>query len=352
MAIELQTFASGDTDYIAKLNANVAALENAITGLQVQVGSVSGGSALSAGMFLDAVFNRANALIGPTSYFPTKSATTITIAPGAAYLAASQTVVSSFNNVPLSFVGQPAGTHYISVDSTGQPARYDTQQNGAVYSVYWSGSSLGTITYIMPIFYDTKEASASRKSTVMARDYVDLDSRFEPVESLAKNAQEDAESALSIAYELEMAMGGMTTRKIGVTVDGMTGVKGAIQIDFDGIIVGWSIIADAVGSIQVEVDRKASGAPPAVPQIPNTTTDKISASAPVKLTGSQSASSAENGVSTWSLSLKKWDVIQFNTISVGTLQRATLYLLIQEIFPSPPEINPLEEEPLLEEEIQ
>jgi hypothetical protein len=341
MAIELQEFASGDTDYIAKLNANVAALTEAIDGLQVQIGSVGGGSAVSAGMFLDAIFNRADALIGPTSYVPTKSATTLTVAPGGMYLAQSQTVVTSFSNVPLSFVGQPAGTHYIVVQSTGQPVRIETLQPGAIYSVYWSGSSLGTVTYIAPIFYDTREANASRKSTVWARDFPDLDSRFELVEATAKEAEKDANTALSIAYDLEASMGGATLRKVGCTVDGMTGLKGAIQIDFDGIIIGWSIIADVTGNIQIDVDLHSSPSPPYPPSIPNTTTDKISANAPIKLTGAQSASSTEAGVSTWITSVLKWDVIQFNTISVSSVQRATLYLLIQQVFPSPPVINPL-----------
>lgn len=123
-------------------------------------------------------------------------------------------------------------------------------------------------------------------------------------------------------------------RRVGITIDNgssaiTTGVKGSIQVDFGGTIIGWSIEADQVGDITVEVDKAASSAPPSVPSIPNTTTDKISASAPIALSGARSAASAASGVSTWTTSVAQWDSIQFNVASASTLKRVTLYLRIQ-----------------------
>ncbi len=143
---------------------------------------------------------------------------------------------------------------------------------------------------------------------------------------------------ITLGTNLTMATGVLKAalvRKVGITIDGggvaiTTGVKGAIQVDFAGTIIGWSIVADQVGSITVEVDLHASSAPAAAPAIPNTTTDKISASAPVTLSSAQSASSGTSGVSTWTTAVTQWDVIQFNVASVTTLQRAVLYLRIQE----------------------
>jgi hypothetical protein len=348
MSIELQTFASGDTDYISKLNANVAALTDAINALQTQIGSMSGGSALSTGMLMNTLFNGADALIGTTSYSPQKRATTLTIQPGGMYLVTSQTVVSSFIAVPLNFTGQSAGTYYIVVATSGQPTRMTTKDPGAIYSVVWTGSGFGQITYLVPIFYDTTEADASRRSLAMSttsgeKQFNTLDARMEQAETAAMDAAESAGNAMSVAYELEAYVTSARYRKVGITVDGTTGVKGAIQIDFGGTIVGWSIIGNMIGSIQVEVDLHPSSAPPANPNVPNTTTDKISANAPIKLTGNKSASTAESGVATWMHNLAKWDVIQFNVISVDTLTQATLYLRILEEMPSPPVINPLEE---------
>ena len=121
---------------------------------------------------------------------------------------------------------------------------------------------------------------------------------------------------------------------VGITIDGggaaiTTGIKGSIQVDFAGSVIGWSIEADQAGSIQVEIDKHASSAPPAVPAIPNTTTDKISASAPVALATAQSAAVAAAGVSTWTTTVAQWDSIQFNVALATTVQRVTLYLRIQ-----------------------
>jgi len=341
--MELVTFNSGDTDYIAKLNSNIATLTDTINGMAVQIGAVSGGDALTVGMFLDTLFNRADAIIGPESYKATKSASTVTIAPGGMYLQSETAVVASFNAVPLSFIGKPSGTQYIVVGVAGMPVLSPTFGPGAIYQVFWTGSAFsGNVEYLVPVFFDTAEASASRKSLALNTVYPTLDARLEAGEALSVQAQSDAESALAVAYENQAALGSVSFRKIGITVDGTVGVKGAIQIDFEGTIVGWSIIADAVGSLTVEVSRRASSEPPAVPQMPDPVTHKISASTPITLSTAQSAARDEAGVSTWARDLEPWDVIQFKVASVTTITRATLYLRVLEQFPSPPEINPLE----------
>lgn len=121
---------------------------------------------------------------------------------------------------------------------------------------------------------------------------------------------------------------------VGVTLDGgssspTTGTKGYIQVPYSGTIVGWSVIADQAGALTVEVDKKASSAPPAAPAIPNTTTDKISASAPITTGGQQSASGGATAVSTWTTTVAQWDVFQFNVTVASTLLRATICVVIQ-----------------------
>lgn len=343
MAIELRTFASGDTDYISKLNANISTLTQAITSLQAQMDALNvGGGDASVGVFLGAVFNYADALVGPSSYKPTQSASTVSVAPGGMYIQSVMKVVQSLTSVSLSFAGQADDTYYIVVDGTGFPARRTTPDAGTIYSIRWSGSSfLGIPVRICPIFFDTAESTAARISAALDEEYPTLDERLEAGEETAIEAKEDAAQALAVAYELEAALGGgAKIRKIGITVDGTTGVKGAIQIDFNGTIIGWSCIADAVGDLQVEVSTKASSEPPAAPVVPNPVTDKISASAPIQLSSVKSAARDEAGVSTWYTPVTMWDVVQFNTIAVATITRATLYLRIQEDIPSPPVIEP------------
>lgn len=119
----------------------------------------------------------------------------------------------------------------------------------------------------------------------------------------------------------------------GVTIDGGgsaigTGQKGYIQIPFPGTITGWSIVADQAGSISVEIDKHASSAPPAAPARPNTTIDKISASAPCALSSAASASGGTSEVSTWATAVAGYDVIGFNVASAATVTRVTVTLVI------------------------
>lgn len=121
---------------------------------------------------------------------------------------------------------------------------------------------------------------------------------------------------------------------VGITIDGgatvpTTGVKGLIQVPWSATIIGWFAIADQAGSISVDVDKHSSLVPPAAPAIPNTTTDKISASAPVVLSSAQSAAGDAAAVSTWTVAVAQWDSIQFNVTSVATLKRVTIGIVIK-----------------------
>jgi hypothetical protein len=127
---------------------------------------------------------------------------------------------------------------------------------------------------------------------------------------------------------------GVQDGTVGVTIDGAgstpaTGHKGYIQVPYAGTIVGWAVVADVVGSLTMEIDKKASSAPPAAPSEPNTTTDKISASAPVALAAAVSASAGVAGVSTWANAVAQWDVFGFNLTAAATWKRATVTIYIQ-----------------------
>lgn len=116
-----------------------------------------------------------------------------------------------------------------------------------------------------------------------------------------------------------------TLHSITFTVDGGGAVIVAGQYivgQFGGInactIVGWSLIADQSGSISIDLDAKASSAPPANPAVPNTTTDKISASAPMILSSAQTASGGSSAISTWTNTRASYDVFAINITGTPT----------------------------------
>lgn len=134
-----------------------------------------------------------------------------------------------------------------------------------------------------------------------------------------------------------LVVGGNTViSQVILSIDGGTATPSVpivrwTQVPFAGTIVGWSITnCDVAGSLTCEVDKKASSAPPAAPSIPNTTTDKISASAPITLSAAQSASGDAAAVSTWTtVAVAQWDAIQFNVTAMSGITRANVALIVQ-----------------------
>ena len=108
-------------------------------------------------------------------------------------------------------------------------------------------------------------------------------------------------------------------RSFGVTIDGSSQALAAGQVGYVTIphactIIGWSVQGDQSGSISIDIDKHAAA-------IPNTTTDKISASAPLSLISAQLAQSTT--LTGWTTSVAANDVIGFNVTSVSNLTRAT-----------------------------
>ena len=111
-----------------------------------------------------------------------------------------------------------------------------------------------------------------------------------------------ANSAHVIFFSINGASGGVITA--GNYLVGQT--SGACTI------IGWTLSADQSGSISIDLDAHSSSAPPSAPSVPNTTTDKISASAPMALSSAQTASGGTSAVSTWTTSRAQWDAFGVN----------------------------------------
>lgn len=111
----------------------------------------------------------------------------------------------------------------------------------------------------------------------------------------------------------------LKTGSFGVTVDGVStvvsvGQVGFVVIPYSGTITGWSITANAVGSIQFDV-WKATGA---IPTIANT----IVAAAFPTLTAGQFVTSAT--LTGWTTAFTAGDVFGFYVNSASVIKNATL----------------------------
>lgn len=113
----------------------------------------------------------------------------------------------------------------------------------------------------------------------------------------------------------------------GIAVPATAPLK-TIVLNYGATIVGWSIIADTSGSASLDVCFVAGSAPPVAPIIPNTSTNKISASAPIVLSAAQTASGGASAISTWTTSLTQWGTILLNLTSITTCKWIQVQLFL------------------------
>ena len=132
--------------------------------------------------------------------------------------------------------------------------------------------------------------------------------------------------ASEVGYRLNQSLAlDNAMRTVGLTLDGggsaiTTGIKGYISIPFRGRIVGWSLIADQVGSIVVDVWSDKFG------NFPPTVADTIAGSEKPTLSGDQI--SKMELVTDWDREITAGDVIAFNVDSASTVTRVTLTLTV------------------------
>ena len=192
MALTLQRFANGDTNYIAKHNANADSLEAAVNGMQTQL-ATSFGASVSIGDALRSIFGGSLALIGSASYTATTSGSTLTVGPG--YLWRPDTgIMQNGAGGALNFSGVAADTYYVVPDANGAATR-GTTATGATHTVVWSGSSFTSVTRTAAVFLNASDDSAALISTALGATYANLDARIEAGETIGTVTQSEVTAA-------------------------------------------------------------------------------------------------------------------------------------------------------------
>jgi hypothetical protein len=112
---------------------------------------------------------------------------------------------------------------------------------------------------------------------------------------------------------------------IGVTIDGSgsavtTGLKALVVAPFSGVIAGWDLVADQLGSIVIDVWKtNYAGAPPTV-------ANSIAGTEKPTLTAAQK--NQDLSLSTWTTTVTAGDVFAFNIDSAATVQKVSLTLRV------------------------
>ena len=114
--------------------------------------------------------------------------------------------------------------------------------------------------------------------------------------------------------------------QIVVTLDGLgnaitTGVKGYVSRPYNFKIVGWVILADASGSIVIDVWKDTLG------NFPPTVADTITGTE--KPTLSSQTNNTDTSLTSWTTAYTAGDVLGFNVDSATTVTKVTLILNIK-----------------------
>ena len=97
-----------------------------------------------------------------------------------------------------------------------------------------------------------------------------------------------------------------------------TGVSGDVRVDFPCTIVGWTLLADQTGSIQIDIWKDTYA------NYPPTVADTITAAAkPLISSGVKNSSTTLSG---WTTTIAAGDTLRFNVDSVTAINRVTLAL--------------------------
>lgn len=201
MPITLQSFALGDSNYIGKHNANVAALLSFLGSVESALSSVSGGAgglANSSNIGSATYGGSGMVFVGSGAFADSTSGTNLTLTGGYCWDGDMGLMHATDTSTVIPFVGLAAATYYIRFNGADVPYA-DTITSGAIYSVVWNGTTFGTITQLATITPTAPDISAMNVSTYSGITYAT------PAERLVAT-----EKAFSAMLAANMASGNFT----------------------------------------------------------------------------------------------------------------------------------------------
>ena len=116
----------------------------------------------------------------------------------------------------------------------------------------------------------------------------------------------------------------ITSKSFGIVIDGggspiTTGIVGDVVIPFNCTITGWTLVADQVGSIVIDVWKDTYA------NFPPTVLDTIAGSEKPTLTGVNK--NQDLTLTTWTTAVTAGDIVRFNVDSASTVTRITLSIV-------------------------
>jgi hypothetical protein len=193
-----KTFAINQADYIARFNANAAAIETALNDLYNRILAASGGQTQVPDGLAE-IFDR-RGLIGIGSYDFSEGALiapnyNFSVAAGAYYYGGA--FYHKINTTTLSLAGKANGTYYVNLDSLGNPVLGTSPNNTTTRQFSWDGSHIaGKALYAgVNILFDGDDYADCLTSTFRNKTFTKLADRLEEIEQLLGKAVQTPASA-------------------------------------------------------------------------------------------------------------------------------------------------------------
>lgn len=228
------------------------------------------------------------------------SATNASNSASAASTSASNASTSATNAANSASSASTSATNAASSASAASTSASNAASSASSASTSASSASSSATTAT------TQASAASTSATNAANSASSASTSATNASNSASSASTSATNAANSASSAAASLTSMVGAEIVMTIDGIgasltAGKKGAIEIPFNCTINRWTITADQVGSVQIDINKSTySGYP---------TTTSITASATPAISSAQKAQSST--LTGWTTSISAGDILEF-----------------------------------------
>jgi hypothetical protein len=180
MSVTLNTYAAGDTNYVAKLNSDMTQIQAA---LNAQEGQITAGLGAGGGAIGFNEIWRNSGMVGASSYiFSLNSDTGLSFTSGTVWHYGTQTLGQRTATTLLQFAGQASGGYYINAGTDGTLTFSTAAAVVPLFFVSFDAPSFTSVAQQQPFLFDGGDY-ASVLSSVTFGSFTNLASRLSAIEN-------------------------------------------------------------------------------------------------------------------------------------------------------------------------
>jgi hypothetical protein len=181
MSVTLNTYAAGDTNYVAKINSDMTKIQNALNAQEGQITAVQGGGT-GGGGGVDQIY-KDSGIIGVSSYEMTlNSDTGLSFASGAVWHLATGQIAKNTSQTLLQFAGQASSLYHIYVNTAGNMLFSTASADTTIYTVSFDAPSFTSLTRVVQYLFDGGDYASVLSSEVFGS-VVNLADRLSKIEA-------------------------------------------------------------------------------------------------------------------------------------------------------------------------